>query len=103
MATVGTALQLDAMTRLRDQGLVPTDRIVDVRYRDLVADPVEALGVTYRQLDLELSVEARDRMVAAVAAPRNEPAPHEYAFEDLGVDRDEVDARFAGYRSRYGV
>ncbi len=103
MTTVGTALQLDAMTKLRDEGLVPTDRIVDVRYRDLVADPVPTLAATYRQLDVELSPEARDRMVAAVAAPRTEPAPHDYAFDDLGVDRDEVEERFAGYRSRYGV
>ncbi len=98
MTTVGTALQLDAMTKLRDDGVVPSDRIVDVRYRDLVADPVATIAATYRHLDIELNPRARDRVVAAVAAPRTEPAPHEYAFEDLGVDRAEVEERFAGYR-----
>jgi hypothetical protein len=103
MATIGTALQLDAMTALRDEGVVPADRIVDVRYRDLVADPVATLATTYEQLDLELTPAARELITAAVAAPRTEPAPHEYAFEDLGVDVAEVRERFAPYRQRYGV
>jgi hypothetical protein len=103
MTTVGTALQLDAMTKLRDANSVPADRIVDVRYPDLVADPVATLAATYQRLDVELTPTARERIEAAVAAPRTEPAPHEYAFDDLGVDPEEVGARFASYRERYGV
>ncbi|MGZ8752548.1 MAG: sulfotransferase family protein [Acidimicrobiia bacterium] len=103
MATVGTAFQLDGMTQLRDDGVVPADRIVDVRYPDLVADPVATLAATYDQLGLELTPATRERIVSAVSAPRPEAEPHDYAFEDLGVDRDEVRERFAPYRERYGV
>jgi hypothetical protein len=42
-------------------------------------------------------------VVAAIAAPRAEPAVHEYAFEDLGMDRDEVNECYATYRAHYGV
>lgn len=103
MTTVGTALQLDAMSELRDSGVVPADRIVDVRYPELVADPLATLAATYEHLELELTRAAREQIAAAAARPRTEPVSHEYAFDDLEVEREEVDARFSSYRARYGV
>jgi hypothetical protein len=103
MATAGTAYQLDAMTRMRDDGAVPADQIVDVRYPDLVGDPIGTIAATYEQLGLDLTAGARARMTTAITASRHRTGSHEYAFVDLGVDRDEVRRRFAAYQARYGV
>ena len=28
---------------------------------------------------------------------------HDYAFEDFGLERKEIEERFAGYRQRFGI
>lgn len=75
---------------------------VDVRYTDLLSDPIcegarvlEAAGVT-------VTPEVRAGMAEWIEANRREDrAPHKYTLEDFGLDKGEVDRRFAGYRAAF--
>lgn len=101
--------QLDAWTwgmqrtmEVRDR--LPEGRVVDVRYEDTVADPLGTTRRIYEHfgLDLTPSVEQGVRDYLA-ANPRDKHGAHRYTLEEFGLDRDEVDAAFAGYRDRFGV
>ncbi|RJF93137.1 sulfotransferase family protein [Sphingomonas cavernae] len=75
---------------------------VDVRYADLLSDPIgegtrvlEAAGVT-------VTPEVRAGMAEWIEANKREDrAPHKYTLEDFGLDKAEVDRRFAGYRAAF--
>ena len=51
---MGLELQMDGVTAERDAGGLPADQIADVRYADLVADPVAVVTGLYAGWDLEM-------------------------------------------------
>jgi hypothetical protein len=103
-AVRGTALVLDRVMRQRADGRLPEERIIDVRYADLVTDPWGTIRTVYGRLGRELTDEALARMRAFLGAkPKDRGGAHAYAFADTGLDRDETRARFAGYMARYDV
>ncbi len=101
--------QLDAwswgMERvMRARELVPPERVVDVLYDDTVARPVETVERVYAHLGLDYTPAVAQGVVDYLAAnPRDKHGTHTYTLEEFGLDRDEVDAAFAGYRERFGV
>jgi hypothetical protein len=100
----GTAIVFDHIARLRDDGRLPNDRIVDVRYDDLMLDPSAALRDVYDRTDRRLTPELETRMLAYLAAkPKGRGGAHTYAFADTGLDRVAVRERFADYMARYQV
>jgi hypothetical protein len=79
-------------------------RVVDVAYADLVADPMATVRAIYERVDAELTAETEAAMAAYLAAnPQNKFGPHAYRLADLLLDRDEIDALFAGYRKRHSI
>jgi hypothetical protein len=80
------------------------DRFVDVRYDDLVADPVGEVRRIYAHCGEELGDEAARRMAAYVTAnPQGVHGHHRYSLDDLGLDRAALEERFAEYRAAFGV
>ena len=76
----------------------------DVQYADLVADPLGTVRKIYAWGGTELTPEAESRMRAYVEAnPRTKHGSHAYSLDGTGLDRAEIEARFAKYRDRYGV
>jgi hypothetical protein len=83
---------------------VPADRVVDVLYEDTVARPVETVEKVYAHLGLDYTPAVASGVQAYLAEnPRDKHGTHTYTLEEFGLDRDEVDAAFAGYRERFGV
>jgi hypothetical protein len=95
---------LDTFVRMyecfeQDRELVPPGRLIDVRYEDLVADPVGQMRDIYRRLDLGDFSQV-------------EPAIQEYAARSRGYQTnkytlppevaDRVRGRWAPYFQRYG-
>ena len=70
----------------------------DVRYDDLVRDPVGTVEAIYERFRLPLSGAAADavRALAASAAARDNTA-HQYALDEFGLAGEQVDERFAGF------
>ncbi len=100
----GFAELLQAVMRQRQAGEVPDDRIADVRYADLVADPLGTVVGLYERWGLRLSAAAEARIRARLAKPgEHAPAAHDYTFADTGLDRGEQRERFAAYLERYGL
>jgi hypothetical protein len=86
------------------RGVVPADRLVDVDYRALVADPLAVVAQVHEQLGLPLTDAHRSRVRAWLAAhPQREHGPNPYDVRDYGQTRDELVERFAGYRRRFDL
>ncbi len=102
--TFGTAIVFDLVAQWRADGTIPDDRIVDVRYCDLVADPVATMRATYEQVGLPFD-EIAERSVREYQAAhaQHQHGRHEYSFADTGLDLAEVRAAFAGYMARHDV
>jgi hypothetical protein len=101
---MGLEMQMDAVTAERDAGTVPNDRITDVVYKDLVADPLGAVERLYASWDLPVSDAFRAALDVYLAARHTHRAPgHDYSFADTGLDLTTHRALVAPYQERFGV
>jgi hypothetical protein len=83
----------------RSRAEIPPGRICDVRYEDLVRDPVGELARIYEQLDLGDFEPVRDKIERYVGGQRDyQPNRHELAPETAG----EIRRRWGEYMRRYG-
>ena len=88
----------------RARGELPEDRIADLRYADLVEDPLACVRGLYADWGETLSGEAETRMRAYLEARATRPGTaHEYDFATTGLDVGSARARVADYQERYGV
>jgi hypothetical protein len=80
------------------------DRVVDVRYADLVRDPVGVAAGVQERAGRPLSAAGESRMRAWLAAnPQGKHGAHHYSLAQFGLDPAAVE-RFAGpYRERHGI
>jgi hypothetical protein len=77
---------------------------LDVRYHDLVADPMGTLGRICEFIGVPLTTDAESAMRAYL--DRNTATTHgvhRYAAADFGLDEADLRRRFAGYCHEYGV
>ena len=103
-AVNGTAIAMDLVMQWRADGTLPDDRIIDVRFDDLVGDPWRTMHTVYERIGCPLTSDAEHRMRAYLEArPRDRHGRHEYAFADTGLDLDRTRARFAAYQAQYGI
>jgi hypothetical protein len=103
-AVNGTAIAMDYVMQWRSDGTIPDDRIIDVRFEDLVGDPWPTVRGVYDRIGATLDADAETRMRAYLEArPRQRHGRHDYEFADTGLDPAETRARFAEYQSRYNV
>ena len=98
-----TAVAVELMERvMRWRDTHDDSIVVDVPYDDLVADPVAAVRSIYEHAGDELASKAESLMRRYVTEhPRGEHGRHAYALDELGLDRGELDERFAAYCDRY--
>jgi hypothetical protein len=90
--------------RVRDEGLVPRDRFFDLRYDDLVRDPIDAVRRIYDHFGMTFSPVAEGRMRRFLARhPKDKHGRHRYTLAEFGLDREEEAERFRSYRERFGL
>jgi hypothetical protein len=75
---------------------------LDLRFADLVADPLGTAARVCDHIGVPLTEEARRRMTAFLAT-EGEAAPHRYTPEDFGLSRRRLDERFAGYLAEFDL
>jgi hypothetical protein len=102
---MGVELQMNGVTKERDSGQLPIEQIVDVRYRDLVADPISTVSHLYDHWGLDISDAMKARLRAYVDARHEHrgAGEHRYRFEDTGLDLAEHRALVAEYQERFRV
>jgi hypothetical protein len=98
------AAQCDRLLEARRSGAIDESRVVDVRFEEFVADQVGTVRAVHEQLGLDFGPEIQARVTAHLdAKPRGRHGGHEHSVEALGLDPDELRARFAEYQDYFGV
>lgn len=78
------------------------DRVVDVQFRDTLADPVGTVTRVYEHFDIPVTDAVRAGVLAYLDDnPRDKHGTHTYSLSDFGLDESEVSERFAAYRQRF--
>jgi len=97
-------LGLDRSVDARESGAVPAGRVIDVHFRDFLADPLATVRTLYARLDLELTPEAEARMRKFLADnPQDKHGLHRYSFDDTGLDLATWRERARRYQTHFGV
>jgi len=87
-----------------DSGCLPADRLLNVTYTALIADPLAVVRRIYAQFDLPLTAAVEARMQRFLAEhPRDRDGHHEYSLQQFGLDADRERERFRTYRERFGL
>ncbi|MCY3578367.1 MAG: sulfotransferase [bacterium] len=95
---------LDNLIDLIDSGRLPADRTAQVPHELVSTEKMAAVQSVYEQLGMDLTAETEEAMAAhAAATPPGKHGGHSYQFEDLGLTRAEVRARFARYIERFDI
>lgn len=100
------ALFADALItvgRRRLDGSLPA-RFGDVRFSDLLRDPVAAIEGAYAGIGREMSDVHREAVVAYLAdKPRGKHGVHRYTAEDWGFDPAALHAELAEYMAQFAI
>lgn len=81
---------------------LPPERILDVGYRELLADPVGVVARIHDCFGLPLEPATRARLERYVAAhPQRQYGTNAYRVEDYGQRSEALAERFAEYRARF--
>lgn len=95
---------LDNLIDLIDSGHLPPECTAQVPHKLASTEKMAAARSVYEQLGIELTAETEAAMAAhAAATPPGKHGGHSYQFEDLGLTRAEVQARFARYIERFDI
>ena len=77
-------------------------QFIDLQHDDFVANPWPGIESIYNARGVSLTPDARSQMQAWLDDhPQGKHGKHEYALEDYGINRAEVEALFADYVARY--
>lgn len=93
---------MDRYLELRER--LPADRVLDVRYEDVLTDAIGVVRRVYRHAGRALS----DDAVAAMRVHEKERPQHQfgsytYCAADYGLVPEAIDDRFRGYQERFAA
>jgi len=88
---------------IRDSNTVRTDRLMDVRYMDLSADPVGTVRAIYERFGFLLSSEDEARMAAFADSERNGHRSEKFSLSDFGLNAEREYPSFEAYSRRFNV
>jgi LPS sulfotransferase NodH len=95
---------MERFIRFRDVHPELEGRFIDVKYTDLVSDPMAVVRRVYEHLDAPLPQKAEERMRRLISNRsryhRRHPSPR---LSELGVEAPAETRRFKNYCSRFGV
>jgi hypothetical protein len=95
---------LERAAALRASGRVDPKQFFDVRYEDLVKQPIPTIAGLYAHFGIDFSADAERRMREYLAdKPKGKHGEHRYEFAHTGFDLAAERERFRAYRERYGV
>ncbi len=88
----------------RASGAVPDAQFHDVRYSDLIADPVGSVSGIYDRFSWDAPVDLGKRIVDYLTAkPRHSRGVHPYSVEEMGLSAEEERERFRFYTDRFEI
>lgn len=88
----------------RESGALPGDQFIDVRFEDIVRDPVKAIEGVYSQLGWPIEKDVRARIETyARNKPKGSRGTHAYSLADTGLDAAAERERYRFYMEHYGI
>lgn len=99
----GLKAGFDAML---DNALIDDPRVMHIPFRDITADPLGTVRRIYAKQGLDVSEAFEQRVEGWLADPANAVdryGRYPYSYEELGVEREWVEALFADYSKRFGM
>jgi hypothetical protein len=94
---------LNTIARRRAERTLP-GTYGDVRFADLMDDPVAAIAAAYKAIGRELTGEHRDAITGYLAAkPRGKHGTHHYTAEEWGFDAGKLRTDLAPYMGHFDV
>ncbi len=98
------ARALQASVEARESGLIRPENVVDIQFREFMADPFAAISAIYEKFGIDYTGDIESRMRDYLAAnPSDKHGAHEYSFADTGLNLEHERARVARYQSYFGV
>jgi hypothetical protein len=95
---------LDRLVDLTERGALDGARVHHTRYAEFMADPLATVAGVAEAIGAPLTDETgAARRAYLDTHPQGVHGEHRYAFDDLGLDADEVRERFARYQSAFAV
>ncbi|WP_007514990.1 sulfotransferase family protein [Pseudofrankia saprophytica] len=95
---------LERSAEARLDGTIRSEQVVDVQFRDLMADPLGTARAIYGAFGFELTDDAEARIAGFLRDnPRERWGGHEYTFADTALDLAAVRQRTARYSKQFGV
>lgn len=89
---------------VRDHGSLPEVQTVDVRFSDLVADPMTVMRRILAAAELPFGAAERDAAMDFIKrSPRNRHGSVRYDLAALGLDADSIRVESQAYAARFGV
>src|SRR6185369_7334142 len=80
------------------------ERFVDVRYQELLRDPMAIVRRIYDRFGMTLSAGAETRMQRYLARhPKDRHGAHRYSLSAFGLDARDLRPRFRSYCERFGL
>jgi Sulfotransferase family len=81
----------------------PQIKVHDLRFKDIVADPVAAVRGIYVHADMDFTPETEAAVQGWWAAnPADKHGQHKYELADYGLTREQVESVYADYIATYG-
>ncbi len=80
----------------------PPDRLLKVRYEDLVADPRATVHRIYQALGMEVEPEFDARLIEETGRARKYKSRHRYSLEQYGLSREDIHRRLHPIFEEYG-
>ena len=77
--------------------------VIEVRYDDLIGDPIGTIGGIYSRFKMDMAPEARDRMAAEAGKTGGFRSAHDYSLEEFRIDRERVYAELRDIFEEYGL
>lgn len=100
----GLAKGYNATVAYRKTGKLPAAQVVDLYFRDFIADQVGTVRRAYEHFDLQLSDEAANAMQAFLDDnPADKFGKHLYKLEDTGLDMHWLRGLFDNYESYFDI
>jgi hypothetical protein len=102
--TQWNALALNESVRVRREGLIADNQIIDISFYKFMDAPLEQIQSIYDFFGIELSANTRQRMQDYLNIHTAEQhGAHQYDFSDFGLDLSEERERFKTYQEYFDV
>ncbi len=88
----------------RESAALPSSRVVDLQFREFIADPIPVVRQVYDRFDLELLPETEKRMHEYLRAnPSDRDGAHRHSLEGSGIDLEAERAKVKRYQEYFDV